>query len=254
MTLRTSTAKAVKYVLGLTGFVALSVGYLAIPGKLNWYLALVLVYGSALWPYLVLVTVEMLAVYAGVSSPYQTKFYNEIKNDLKLAGIGVLAFIGVYSFGPTAYGATSFDIFGAAVPFLAASFFTIRRITKLKLMDQPMKGRYRNFILVMISCVCALCFWLATRVVSSHFNLIASTWIQITIFSVSVFFYVESRRVEHVLKVGHIELSPVLLAIFGNDGSYAQIEPIAERWNRAVAQHKQKASRHAKKRKRKPSY
>lgn len=248
MTLRASTAKAVKCVLGLTGLAALAVGYLAIPGKLSWYLALVLLYGSALWPYLVIVTVEMLAAYAGVSSPYQVKFYNEIQNDLKLASIGILALIAVYSFRPAAYGAASFDILAAAVPFLATSFFTIRRMTKLKLMDHPMKRRYRNFVLVMISSVCVLCFWVATRVVSSHFNLIASIWIQVTIFSVSVFFYVESRRVEHVLKVGRIELSPVLLAIFGNDGSYAQMGPIAERWNRAVTQHKQRAPKRAKKR------
>lgn len=240
MTLRSSTAKFAKYSLVLAAVVGVALGLVSIYGRLTWYAGLALLYGSAFWAYPVTLAWDMTAASAGQSSPYQCQFYNEVQRDVLVAALSGLVIAAIYRSSSAHYESSSFDIFSAAIPFLIMGALTVVHISRMKLLDHPMKRSYRASMLLMITMACVLAFAVSTRVASSEFNLLASTWLQVTILCVALFIYVEARRIQYVLDVERIELSPVLLAIFGTEEPYGQMAPIAEQWNRLVSEHRER--------------
>jgi hypothetical protein len=247
MELHSSTAKIAKYSLVLAATIGLVLGLSAIQDRFTWYLGLPLLYGAGFWAYPVVLTWDMVAAGTRRSSTYQCRFYKEIQRDVVVAALSGLAITAIYRSSSAHYESSSFDIFSAAIPFLIMGALTVAHITRMELMDHPMKRSYRAFMLSMITLACALAFAVSIRVASSKFNLLASTWLQITTLCVALFIYVESRRVQYVLEVERMELSPVLLSIFGTHGPYGKMAPLVDRWNRLVSEHRQRVAVSAKK-------
>lgn len=235
MTLQSLAAYVIRPFLIFVALVGLVLGLTTLSAR-HWQMDFFLVtLGASAWGYPVLLIGDIWAARTGKIPEYHRRFYGEVERDLWVAGASGVVIVFLYLLSSTRYEASSFDIVSASVPLLVMGTHTIVSVTQMGLANMPIKRAYKWGMLMYMTGISAVVLYVSVHVASGTYGLISSTWLQVTILCLSLFIFVESRRIQFVLEQAELQPSPTFSAVFGALGPYELIARLAPEWNREVA-------------------
>jgi hypothetical protein len=193
-------------------------GWLVLSGGLFWA-PLKSIYGAAFWAYPVAIAIDLIWSALGKNQKLLNEFYRGLHFDL--AGIlgGYLLLLCIYIFDGVEYSNSGIDLAATGLPLVVIAILRLAFMTKYEIDDKPIRKK----VIIMIMPVALVFLTLSTIVLleasKGELSFYHSLWIQITIFCISFYLYIESAKISFLLKSGKIVWSSIHRHMFSGSES-----------------------------------
>ena len=207
-----------KLLLGPFAIIGLIWGTLVLDGWWPWAL-LKSIYGTVFWLYPVMLIIDLSWSALGKNQRLLNDFYRSTHTDLIGIFCGYLLLILIYSLNNVSYSNTGIDLAGIGLPLSIMAMYRLFLASKEKRNGKPVKrGIFLSAIIIILIFITASTLILVNAS-NGELSLQHSIWIQITIFCISLYSYVESAKIHYFIKSGKIAHSSIHRYIFSDSES-----------------------------------
>lgn len=193
-------------------------GLAVLDGSFLW-VGLKSIYGVVFWAYPLLLAIDLLWSFLGKNQRLMNEFYNSISIDLIGIFGGYAILMTIYLMGGNRYDSSALDLAATGLPLALMAAFRLLLITKEK-----MNGKRVKPGVLLLSAATVTIFLVTTSTILAEVSggqlpFAHSLWIQITVFCISLYFYVESAKIHYFVRSGKLAYSTIHKYIFADSDS-----------------------------------
>lgn len=177
------------------------------------------IYGAVFWLYPVMLIIDIAWSALGKNQRILNEFYKSIHIDLMGIFFGYFLLVGIYSLDKVNYSSAGIDLAAVGLPLSIMAICRLFLASKEKRNGKPVSGGVLHWTIVIISIFIATSVLMLVEASNGELSLQHSIWIQITIFCISLYFYVESAKIHYFMKSGKIAHSSIHRYIFSDSES-----------------------------------
>lgn len=207
-----------KLLLGPVAMIGLFWGAFVLNGWWPWAL-LKSIYGTVFWLYPVMLIIDIAWSALGKNQRLLNEFYKSIRIDLIGIFCGYFLLVGIYSLDKVNYSNAGIDLAAVGLPLSIMAICRLFLASKEKHNGKPVNGGILRSAIIIISIFITASVLILVEASNGELSLQHSIWIQITIFCISLYFYVESAKIHHFIKSGKIAHSSIHRYIFSDSES-----------------------------------
>lgn len=203
---------------------------------------LVTSYTAPFWGTALLYLYDFAMAIAGRNSPYMTKFYASLKNDIFSNALFGLTLFFLFWLAPAEYSLSNIDIAALGLPFVIVAALETLQSAKIKIADRNLPKKVIGLLMMVQIATFLVSIWFLRRIMTGELSSAQSLWIQITILCAALTFYFGAKQIRFVITQQKMEVSPVLLQLFSSIPNSPQLykgtESTATAWNAMVKKEK----------------
>lgn len=207
-----------KLLLGPVAIIGLIWGAFVLDGWWPWAL-LKSIYGTVFWLYPVMLIIDLSWSALGKNQRLLNDFYKSTHTDLIGISCGYLLLTGIYSLNNVSYNNSGIDLAAIGLPLSIMAIYRLSLASREKWNGKPVKRGILLLAVIIILIFITVSTLILITASNGELSLQHSIWIQITIFCISLYLYVESAKIHYFIKSGKIAHSSIHRYIFSDSES-----------------------------------